>query len=77
MGFFLTGGVAHTGDLQRNAQCHAGERVVAVEHHMLGVEVGDGVDHFLGHLAAASCGQRVAFDGHAFLQALRKQSARL
>ena len=77
MRFLLAGGMAHTSDFQSDAQSHARERMVAIQHHMLGVDIGDGVDHFLGHLAAASRGQGMAFDGHAFFQAFRKQTARL
>ena len=51
--------------------------MVAIQHHMLGVQIGDGVDHFFGHLAAACSGQGVAFDGHAFFQAFWKKTARL
>ncbi len=77
MRFLLAGGMAHTSDFQRDAQSQARKRMVAIQHHMLRVQIGDGVNHLFGHLAAACSGQGVAFDGHAFFQAFWKKTARL
>jgi len=71
----VLGRLAHVADLQVHAQTQAGERVVAVEHNVLGVDLGDGVDG-LGHVFGdGAVGQ--TFELHAGLDALGEEAARL
>ena len=67
----------HAFDLELQAQGNAGQRVIAIEHHVLGIELGHGVQRVLGRIGVAAGGQGRALDGHAFLQFGRKQTARL
>lgn len=56
-------------DLQVQAQGNAGQWVVAVDHHVLGVDLGDGeqrIGRCVGHAAG---GQRTGLQQHAFLDA--------
>jgi 50S ribosomal protein L16 3-hydroxylase len=56
------------------AQCHAGQRVVAVQHHVRGVDLGDDVDRVGRHVRRAAA-RRQAFEGHAGLQRVGEQRA--
>ncbi len=63
--------------LQRQAQRHAGQRVVAIEHHMLGVNLRHGVERIARCLGIDPCRQGAALEGQALLQLRREQRARL
>jgi hypothetical protein len=58
---------AHLGDGAIEDQGRTGQRVVAVDHHLVALDLGDGVDH----LVVAVIGG--ALELHADLDALRKQ----
>ena len=51
--------------------------MVAVQHHMLGVQVGDCVNKVARGVRAGAFGQGLTVKGHAFFQLSRKQLARL
>ena len=53
----------------------ARQRVVAVEHHVLGIDFGDRVEHVARRVGVGA--GRQALEGHAFLQFGREQAARL
>mmetsp|Transcript_12761 Transcript_12761/g.20007 ORF Transcript_12761/g.20007 Transcript_12761/m.20007 type:complete len:215 (+) Transcript_12761:256-900(+) len=72
---FLFGGGPHVGELQVHAQADAGQRVVAVEHDMLGVDLGDGVDRVRHAFGDSTFGQ--AFKLHARLDVAGEQRAGL
>ena len=55
----------------------ARQRMVAVEHHMLRIDVGDDIQGLLRHVAAAASGQAMSIKNHALFQFLRKAAARL
>jgi hypothetical protein len=58
---FLVAGLAHVAHLEVQAQRHAGQRVVAVQHHVRGVDLGDDVDRVgrhVGRLGARRAGLR-------------------
>jgi hypothetical protein len=61
--------------LDVHAQRHAGQRVVAVQHHVRGVDLGHDVDH-VGRHVGRHAARRQAFEGHAGLQLLGEQLAR-
>lgn len=71
---FIERGFADAVDLDAQAQRHAGERVVAVEDHMVGVDIRHMEKYILrgGWVAAG----RQAFKEHAFFKLLREFVAR-
>ena len=74
---FLFGGFAHGLHLDLQAQSDARERVIAVQHHMFGVELGDGVERVLGHVGREAIGQGMAVKGHSLLDILGECLTRL
>jgi hypothetical protein len=71
---FVVAGWAYRHHLDIEAQGHAGQRVVAIEHDMRGVDLGDRVDGIGRH----ACGLRAlgqAVELHALFDAVRKQCA--
>ncbi|MBK7120182.1 MAG: hypothetical protein IPH64_14995 [Comamonadaceae bacterium] len=70
-------GFAHPLDFQAQADRNARQRVVAVQHDVLGVNLGDGVQRVSRRVGVRALGQRAAFDRHAFLDFRREQLARL
>jgi len=76
LGDFLVHGNAHITHLQRQAQGQAGQRVVAVQHHVLVVHLGDGVDGFTRKVRRGGAFGR-AIELHARAHALGEQFAGL
>ena len=74
---FLLGGLAHAVHLELQAQGDAGQRVVAVEHHVLGIDLGHGVQRVARRLGVDAFGQGRALEGHALLDVVGEQMARL
>ena len=71
---FFFGGFAHAFDCQVQSDRDARQRVVAVEHHMLGVNLCHGVEHVARGIWVGALGQGGALDGHAFFQVFRKEA---
>ena len=59
-------------DFQAQPQCDPAERVIAIQHHVFGVDLGHGVERIFGHVRVAAGGKCVAFKSHAFFQLRRK-----
>ena len=74
---FLFSGLAHGLHCQLQAQCNACQWVVAVEHDMVGVDLGHGVQGRAGGIGVAALGQRHAVKGHAFFDLGGEEGARL
>ncbi|ESJ24120.1 hypothetical protein B551_0206175 [Cupriavidus sp. HPC(L)] len=70
---FFGGRFADLGDLQPETQRHAGQRMIAVEHHLVLGDIGNGIDHRI--LFVTVFGH--AFELHADFQRLGKTIARL
>ena len=71
---FLGGGRPHLAHRQGQAQGQARQRVVAVQHHMLGIDLGHGVQGVLGHaLGGGAFGQPIEL--HAGLDRVREDVA--
>lgn len=66
---FGFGGFADRFHLQVQAQGNARQGVVGVEHHVLGVDFGHGVEHVARRIGVAASGQGSALDGEAGLKA--------
>ena len=73
---FFVGGGAHVVNGQLQIEADASERVVAVQYHVFGVEVGHDVERIGRQGAVAAGGQGVAVKHHAFFQLGWKSAAR-
>ena len=71
---FLFRGFAHGRDLQMQTNGNAGQRVIAVQHHMLGIDLGDGVEQ-IGRHGVGALGHGAGLEGHAFLYLFGEQLA--
>jgi len=71
---FVFGGFSHVEHFQVKAKCDAGQRVIAVEHHVGGIHLGDRVDGVLRE-ALCFCAGRRAFELHAGLDVLLEDAA--
>ena len=58
----------HRHHLEVNANGNARERMVAIEHHMLGVQVRYGVEQIARRIGIASRWQRMPLEGMAFFE---------
>ena len=76
MAHFVCRGFAHVVHTQIQPQAYAGQGVIAVKHHVVGVDVGYGVDAVSGH-GGGAWRQGAGFNQHALFQPLREQRARL
>ena len=72
----LLAGFAHVVHLQLQAQRHAGQRMVAVQHHVRRVDLGHDVEH-VGRHVGRDAAARQALEVHAGFQLLGEQLARL
>lgn len=70
------GGGTHVQQLEVHAQADAGQRVVAVQHHMLGVDLGHGVDGIKRHAFGLGAFWQ-AFHLHANVDTIGEEAARL
>ena len=77
MFFLFAGGMSDTRHRHRYTQRHAREGMVAIDHHMLWVNICDGVDLVGGRILTAAGWQRMAFNGHAFFDFSREQGSGL
>ena len=73
----LAAGLTHLLDPNAQADGYARQRMVGVEHHMLGVNIGHGKERIARRVRVASGGQGRAFDGQAHLQFGGKEGAGL
>ena len=73
---FFFGGFAHRLDFEAQAQGDACQRVVAIQHHMLGVDFSDSVERVFGRVRAATQRQCSTLDRHALFEFLGKKFAR-
>lgn len=69
--------IPHGIDGQVQPQRDAGQRMVAVEHQVVGIDLRHRVEHVLGHVGIDAGGQGCAVEGHAFFHFLREQRTRL
>ena len=71
---FVERGLADAVNLDAQAQGHAGQRVIAVEDHMVGVNIRHVKEHIAGRSGVAA--GRQAFKEHAFFKLLGEFVAR-
>jgi hypothetical protein len=74
---FFFGGFAHAFHPHAQANRNTRQGVVAVQHHMLGVNIGHGEQRIFGRGRVAACGQGAAFQRQAHLQFGGEQRAGL